>query len=141
MFTTLRQQLLDQRAAIAERLEAVDQAEAALARVRRVFGLENAAQDAPGEALAVPGSALPADPAERVLVATGRQQRCAAPGCTVTFPPHGNKQFHSPACRYRVAQRRRAQRKDAEWREQTDQLRQLHAAEGFDASNGAVMEG
>jgi hypothetical protein len=35
---------------------------------------------------------------------------------------------------------RKAEREDAAWREQTEQLRQLHAAEGFGAPNGVTTE-
>jgi hypothetical protein len=60
LFAGLREALLGQRAAIVERLAAVDQAEAALARLRDVFAIEGAARgaaEAPGRA----------DPAFRAL--------------------------------------------------------------------------
>jgi hypothetical protein len=58
MFDTLRHALEQQHERIAEQLAAVVEAEAALERMRRAFGLEDAAQDAAGRAIAVSGLPL-----------------------------------------------------------------------------------
>jgi hypothetical protein len=140
VFDALRHALEQQRDRIAEQLAAVVEAEAALARVRRAFGFEEASRtsrDAPGRAIPVG-----ADPAPR---ASGLLRRtCAAPDCDVQFEPRGKRRYCSDRCRSRVAGRaytaRKAERADAEWRARTEQLRQLHETEGFGSKNGAIGE-
>jgi CGNR zinc finger len=69
---------------------------------------------------------------------------CPAPDCGKQFEARGKRKYCSDRCRSRAASRayyaRKAERADAAWREQTDRLRQLHAAEGFGAPNGATGE-
>jgi hypothetical protein len=58
MFDALRQELLVQRAQVAERLSALEQAEAAFVRLQQVLGIEDAAesvQEPPTEAMAEAG--------------------------------------------------------------------------------------
>jgi hypothetical protein len=84
MFDTLRHALEQQHERIAEQLAAVVEAEAALERMRRAFGLEDAAQDAAGRAIA-------ADAPERAyepLRGSGTAMRtCAAPAVTCGSRP------------------------------------------------------
>jgi hypothetical protein len=107
---------------------------------------EQGAVEARGEATAAARPILPAAApsragASRVRTAKVRK-RC--PECGSAFVPRGRQLFCCGRCCGRAAMRRtrkrRAEREDAAWREQTDRLRQLHAAEGFGAPNGATGE-
>jgi hypothetical protein len=92
------------------------------------------AQDAPRDAIPVE-----ADPSERVygrLRGLGTATRtCAAPDCNSRFTARGKRRYCSDRCRTRTAGRaytaRKAERADAEWRAQTEQLRKLHRDEGY----------
>jgi hypothetical protein len=140
MFDALRHALEQQHELIAEQLAAVVEAEAALARVRRAFGIEDASQsvqDARGRAVAVS-----ADASERAYGPSRRP--CAAPDCDVQFEAKGKRRYCSSRCRTRTASRayaaRKAKAEDAAWRQQTEQLRQLHETEGYGSNNGAIWE-
>jgi tRNA(Ile2) C34 agmatinyltransferase TiaS len=99
---------------------------------------EQGAVEARGEATADAASRAGAS-----RVRTAKAKR-TCPECGTRFVPKGRQGYCSGRCRGRAAMRRtrerRAEREDAAWREQTERLRQLHAAEGFGAPNGATRE-
>jgi hypothetical protein len=122
MFDALRHILEQQLDRTTEQLAAVVEAEAALARVRRAFGFE----DASGRAIAVGAAERAGGP---------HMRSCAAPDCDTQFPVQGKRKYCSDRCRTRTASRtyaaRKAERADAEWQAQTEQLRKLHREEGY----------
>jgi endogenous inhibitor of DNA gyrase (YacG/DUF329 family) len=141
MFAALRHELLVQRAQIAERLAALDEAEQALVRVRRVFGLEDAAQsaqDAPGKAIAVDRPIVPTDPPSLATApeepANIADRPCAA--CGKPLPTTKSRGTPRAYCNTRCRQKAWAQRK-AEQEAEADRAQAAaivgqHAAEGYE---------
>lgn len=148
MFDALRQELLVQRAQVAERLSALEQAEAAFVRLQQVLGIEDAAesvQEPPTEAMAEAGPPLRPDPAERALGTIAEQQAvpagyqlCEGPGCTIVFEVRGRgqraKRYCSPACRAAAWTKRKAAREDAEDKAQAAAILAQHASEGYETT-------
>jgi len=91
------------------------------------------AAEARGRAIAVGRQIVPA--AASSLAGGQLVRTCAADGCDVRFEAKGKRKYCSGRCRSRVAGRaytaRKAERADAEWRMQTEQLHKLHRDEGY----------
>jgi CGNR zinc finger len=119
------------RAHLEAQLQAVAEAEQAIAKVQALCGAQ-----LPVERVAplAATTTLPADPSERVCKPL-RRKACSNPECTRSFAPNRGQRYCEPACQHRHAmQRYRARQvaqEDAAQRAQTAAIVEQNRSEGY----------